>query len=108
MPRDAIITIKKAEAEAHAIEADAVLLAQEMTEETERSCIQFCEKEKQELESELAAQLENLKKKSEALLQRSAQADAERSEEIKEKTKARMRGAVNIVLREIEKQCQGK
>ena len=108
MPRDAIITIKRAEAEARAIEADATARAQEMIEETEQSCKQFCEKEKWELVGELSSQLDTLRQRSESLLQRSAQADAECAEEIRERTKARMRGAINIVLREIEKKCQGK
>ena len=107
MPRDAIISIKNAEAEARSIEAEAVRQAQEMTEETERSCIQFCKKEREELSAELAVQLDGLRKKSEVLLEKNARANKELAEEISRKSEDRMRGAVNIILREIDKQCQG-
>ena len=91
MPKDAIITIKKAEAEARAIEADARARAQEMIEETEQSCVKFCQKEKEELCAELEAQLDTLRQRSEALLQRSAQADEACAEQIREGTKVRQR-----------------
>ena len=45
--KDAITTIRETEARARAIEEDAKVKAQEMIEETERSCIEFCEKRKE-------------------------------------------------------------
>ena len=108
LPRDAIITIKKTEAQVRAIEAEAKEKAQEMIEETEQSCIQFCQKEREELVTELDSRLDALRQRSEALLDRSARSSEMAADELRERTKARMRGAVNIVLEEIEKQCQGK
>lgn len=106
MPRDAITTVKDTEARARAIEEDAKVKAREMIEETERSCIEFCEKEERELKAELDERLELLRRKSERLVEKNAQSNDERAQEILESARLRMRGAVKIILQEIEKQCR--
>ena len=105
MPRDAIMTIKESEAKAKAIEAEAHLEAKQMIEETEASCIRFCEKEKEKLSSELCARIEDIGKKSDFLIEKSARATEEEAEELRKKASIRLSGAVKIILQEIEKQC---
>ena len=106
LPRDAITTIKETEAQARAIETDAKAKAQEMIEETEKSCISFCQKEKEKLGCELDAQLEILRQRSEVLIEKNARSNEACAEELRERARLRVRGAVKIILQEIEKQCQ--
>lgn len=106
MPRDAITTIKDTEAQARAIEAQAKAKAQEMIEETESSCIGFCQKETQKLRSELDSQLELLREKSRALVEKNALSNEAYADELGQQARLRVRGAVKIILQEIEKQCQ--
>lgn len=106
MPRDTITTIKETEARAKAIEAEARAKAQKMIEETESSCIAFCAKEEEALRAELEEKLDLLRKKSETLVRRNAQSNEDHANEICDNARLRVRGAVKIILQEIEKQCQ--
>ena len=106
MPRDAIKTIRDTEAKAHSIEAEAREKAREMIEETERSCIEFCEKEEAELQAELNGRLELLRRKSGQLIDRNVSANGELVGELIDAARLRMRGGVKIILQEIEKECQ--
>lgn len=106
MPRDAIAAIRNAEARAAAIESDARREAREMVEDTERSCAEYCEKETAALCAELEEKLELLRQRSVALIEKSARENDERADEILEGARIRLRGAVKIILQEIEKRCQ--
>lgn len=106
MPRDAITTIRNAEARAAAIEAEARKSAGDMVAETEQSCAKYCEKEVAALQAELDEKLDLLRQKSNALIEKSARDSNERADAILDDARIRLRGAVKIILQEIEKKCQ--
>lgn len=106
LPRDAISVIKDTEDRAHRIVYDAEERAARMIEETEHSCLEFLSKKEAEATAEKDKQIELLKAKSGALLEKNAEITRKNAEDLENDARKKLDGAVKIILQEIYEQCQ--